>query len=168
MEGGDVLITVTIADQFAFQPLHQGCHGKIQIDGPGGIKGDPEILAMQAEAEAQGISTLEHGVTAVFEGPGACCTVLECLDHAWHRKIQPLAQRHRLSNGGVAAGHQHLIHRLHLLSPSHGAEVVDGRSDDLEDGPNPLQWLCGSPDQHSEVRLPRLAPSVPPVTGASR
>ena len=53
--------------------------------------------------------------------------------------------------GGIAAGHQHLIHCLHLLASSHASEVVDRSANHLKDGPNTFQWLAGSAHQHREA-----------------
>ena len=51
----------------------------------------------------------------MLQGPRAGGTVFEGVDHLGHRQIQVLAQGYRLRHGGIAASHQHLVHRLHLL-----------------------------------------------------
>ena len=54
MQGGHVLIAMAVVDQIEFQLFHQCCDGEIQLGGLRFIEGDAEILAMQAEPEAQG------------------------------------------------------------------------------------------------------------------
>ena len=151
MQGGHVLIAMAVVDQIQFQLFHQRRDGKIELDGPGCLEGDAEILAMQAEPKAERIAAMQHGCAAVLEGPGPRGTVFEGIDHLGHRQIQLLAKGHRLRHGGVAAGHQNLVHRLYLLPPPHAPEVVDGASNDLKDRPNPLQCLASSSHQHREA-----------------
>ena len=61
-----------------------------------------------------------------------------------HRQIEMLAQGYRLNHGGIAARHQHLIHRL-LLPATHAAEVVNGVSNYLENGSNRLVCSLAPP-----------------------
>ena len=60
---------MAVVDQIEFQLFHQRCDGQIQLDGLGCIKGNPEILAMQAQPEAEGLAALQHGVAAMLQGP---------------------------------------------------------------------------------------------------
>ena len=69
MQGGHVLITMAVVDQIQFQPFHQRCDGKSQLDGLGRFEGDAEILAMPGESEPDGLVALQHGGAAMVEGP---------------------------------------------------------------------------------------------------
>ena len=84
----------------------------------------------------------------MFEGPGAGGTVLKGVDHLGHRQIQSLTQGHSLGDGGIAAGHQHLVHSFHLLptpqvidalkNGAAGSWALDHRSTAMLEGSYPL------------------------------
>ena len=60
---------MAVLDQIQFQLFHQRRDGQIQLHSLGRLQGNAEILAMQAQPEAEGIAALQHGDAAMVEGP---------------------------------------------------------------------------------------------------
>ena len=157
-------IAVPSLDQLGFQLFHESRDRHVERDAAGGLQGNAQVF-VKAQLEAKRIAPLEHGPTAMVEGPGARGARSQGLDHLLHRQFQPLSQSHCLRDGGVAAGHQHLVHRL-ACWPLPTGPMRRIEPPITSSSGRTVSKTAASPPT-STVRVP-ARPSAPPVTGASR
>ena len=127
--------------QLVFQVGYESCHGKVQVHVACGIQGNAQIFVVQRHPKTQWVVAHQHRMGAMAQGPRPSRSPLKCVDHRFHGEFKPFTESHRFRDGGITACHKHLVHRLHLLAPTHRPKVMNAVADDLEHGPGTGQ--CG-------------------------
>ena len=142
-----------VSDQVRFQVGREGGHRQIRAELASEIEGDPEILPVESDLEAERVVVRDHPTAPIGEDPALSGPASQRLDDladietGLHREHDPLG------DAEVRPGEDHLVDRFDRLPGADRADMGDGLAERGKDGPGPLDVRLLATDEDRERRL---------------